>query len=385
MIALSCQCLRLATTFTATGGTGTALTAGDYITTDQTVYVYTETGTIPNCFEEEFFTIDINTTPTPDSLANVVICDSFELPVVTVGNYFTATGGTGTALTAGDYITTDQTVYVYAETGTTPNCFEEEFFTVDINTSPVITADSTNPTVCGAKDGSIRIEGLINGTSYDWTYTTPSAVVVTGTSVADASGQIEVGDTLVGGTYTAISVTINGCTSNIITETLTDPGAPAVDNPGPLASCDKCQLPAITGTNLTGNEAYYSAANGQGDQYAENDYITTSGTYYVLDSTVACKSEVPFTITINTTPIPDSLANVVICDSFELPVLTVGNYFTATGGAGTALTAGDYITTDQTVYVYAETGTTPNCFDEEFFTVDINTTNPRFTSKRGHL
>ena len=52
--------------------------------------------------------------------------------------------------------------------------------------------------------------------------------------------------------------------------------------------------------------------------------------------------------------------NVTNCGSYTLPALTVGNYFTATGGGGTALFAGNVISTTQTIFVYAETGTTPN-------------------------
>src|SRR5690606_16585991 len=109
--------------YTATGGTGTMLAAGDAITTTQTLYVYEETGTTPNCFDENSFVVTINITPTVDTPADVTACDSYTLPALTTGNYYTGTGGTGTMLAAGDAITSTQTLYIYAETGTTPNCF----------------------------------------------------------------------------------------------------------------------------------------------------------------------------------------------------------------------------------------------------------------------
>jgi hypothetical protein len=53
--------------------------------------------------------------------------------------------------------------------------------------------------------------------------------------------------------------------------------------------------------------------------------------------------------------------------------LTNGNYFTATGGGGTALNAGDAITSTQTIYVYsAGTGSCPDA--ENSFVVTINDT-----------
>ena len=39
----------------------------------------------------------------------VVACDSYTLPLLNVGNYFTGPGGTGTPHFAGDPITTTQT------------------------------------------------------------------------------------------------------------------------------------------------------------------------------------------------------------------------------------------------------------------------------------
>ncbi|MBK7391529.1 MAG: hypothetical protein IPI23_21385 [Bacteroidetes bacterium] len=100
-----------------------------------TMYIYAETGTTPNCTDENSFTITINTTPVADDPADVNACDSYTLPALTVGNYFSGTGGTGTAYSAGNNITSSMTMYVYAETGTTPNCTDENSFTITINSS----------------------------------------------------------------------------------------------------------------------------------------------------------------------------------------------------------------------------------------------------------
>ena len=108
-------------------------------------------------------------------------------------------------------------------------------------------------------------------------------------------------------------------------------------------------------------DTYTWAANGA--------VYTTSGIY---TNTVNCVTST-LDLTINTTPVADAPANVTACDSYTLPALTVGNYFTGAGGTGTALSAGNSITSTQTIYVYAETGTTPNCTDENSFTVTITT------------
>ncbi len=52
----------------------------------------------PNCSTEHSFDIAINTTPTVDTPADISECDSYTLPALTNGNYFTASNGAGTAL-----------------------------------------------------------------------------------------------------------------------------------------------------------------------------------------------------------------------------------------------------------------------------------------------
>ncbi|MBL0073700.1 MAG: T9SS type A sorting domain-containing protein [Bacteroidetes bacterium] len=217
--------------------------------------------------------------PVADAPSNVAACDSYTLPALTVGNYFSGTGGTGTAYSAGNNITSSMTMYVYAETGTTPNCTDENSFTITINTTPV------------------------------------------------------------------------------------------ADDPADVSACDSYTLPALT----VGN--YFSGTGGTGTAYSAGNNITSSMTMYIYaetGTTPNCTDENSFTITINTTPVADDPARCSACDSYTLPALTVGNYFSGTGGTGTAYSAGNNITSSMTMYVYAETGTTPNCTDENSFTITIN-------------
>src|SRR5690606_39416904 len=108
--------------FTGSGGTGTALSAGYVVETTQTIYVYAETGTTPNCTAENSFLVTINDTPLVDDPSEDTASDRYTLPTLTNGSYLTGSDGTGTALSAGYVVETTQTIYVYAETGTTPNC-----------------------------------------------------------------------------------------------------------------------------------------------------------------------------------------------------------------------------------------------------------------------
>ena len=240
---------------------------------------YNIAGDATGCLEESFTTIS-TCSITADILTDESACDSFILQPLTSGNYFTATGGGGTPLNAGDTITTSQTIYIYAETGTTPNCSDESSFDVTINTSPTV-------------------------------------------------------------------------------DVLVDESA-----------CDSFILQPLT----IGN--YFTATGGGGTPLNAGDTITTSQTIYIYaetGTTPNCSDESSFDVTINTTSTVDVLTDESACDNFILQPLTSGNYFTATGGGGTPLNAGDTITTSQTIYIYAETGTTPNCSDESSFDVTINT------------
>jgi hypothetical protein len=100
-------------------------------------------------------------------------------------------------------------------------------------------------------------------------------------------------------------------------------------------------------------------------------------TYTYVDPDTQCENFCTFTISVYLTPDVDDIPDQVVCDSYTLPAITGTNlsgnqaFYTGSGGTGTMYTAGSIITTDITLYIYDETGTTPNCFDEEMFTIDI--------------
>ncbi|UJH89796.1 hypothetical protein LZ575_12255 [Antarcticibacterium sp. 1MA-6-2] len=71
--------------------------------------------TAPCVADQSEFEVDINDSPEADELEDVTACDNYTLPSLSAGNqYWTATGGTGTQLSVGDVISTDQTIYIYA-------------------------------------------------------------------------------------------------------------------------------------------------------------------------------------------------------------------------------------------------------------------------------
>jgi hypothetical protein len=125
-------------------GTGVQLNAGDVISTSQTIYIFAQASTAPNCTAESSFEVlivpAIVLAPQPD----VTACDSYVLPALAVGNYFTGSGGTGTLLPAlTTTISASQTIYVFAANG---SCTSEESFVVTITSIQAPT--QPNVTVC---------------------------------------------------------------------------------------------------------------------------------------------------------------------------------------------------------------------------------------------
>jgi len=144
---------------------------------------------------------------------------------------------------------------------------------------------------------------------------------------------------------------------------------PLVDHlPSPAPVCDSYRLQPLT------HGTYYSDNNGNIDTplvTPEDLTITSSQTIHVYaeDTVTGCTNDWPFQVSINPLPAVDTLNSVTECDSYTLPSLTNGAYYTATDGGGTQFNAGDTITTSQTIYIYATDGT---CSNETQFDVTIN-------------
>jgi hypothetical protein len=88
---------------------------------------------------------------------SVAACDTFTLPALTVGDYYTQPGGPtggGTLVDIGTPITTTQPISIYAQA--TNGCVTERTFTVTINTVPVPTFTVTQSS-CTSPTGSITV------------------------------------------------------------------------------------------------------------------------------------------------------------------------------------------------------------------------------------
>ncbi len=178
-----------------------------------------------------------------------------------------------------------------------------------VNVTPAITFNtSTNPSTCGGSQGSITIAGLLNNTTYTVNFTKNGTVQTPQTIASNGSGQLVISG-LTAGTYTNISVTLSGCTSNVLAGpfTLIDPANPAAPtnvtaSPNPVCTGATLTLSA-TGSNLS-----WTFPNGGGTATGSpvtrtNVTASMGGTYSVTQTVNNCTSNpATVTVTVNTTP-----------------------------------------------------------------------------------
>ncbi|MEO2052712.1 MAG: hypothetical protein ABGX00_13190, partial [Allomuricauda sp.] len=95
---------------------------------------------------------------------------------------------------------------------------------------------------------------------------------------------------------------------------------PNIDPLSDIEVCNSYILPAITGTNLSGNEAYYDLSGGPsggGNKYNPGDMVTNSITLFIYDEiggiSSVCTDEENFTVTVTDQPDAGSDAPIAIC------------------------------------------------------------------------
>ena len=293
--------------------------------------------------------------------------------------YNAATGGTGSS-TAPTPLTTSigTTTYYVSQINSTTSCESGRVAViVNINAFPNISASSNNPATCTSSNGTISLTGLVSSTSYNVQYTKDGGVLTSITLTSNSNGVATIAN-LSSGIYTNISVTLNGCQSNIVGPfTLVNPSAPTT----PIANATS---PLCSGSTLNLN----STAAPTGGTYAwtgpggftstlqnpsrANTTTAMSGTYSVTVNLNGCAST-PATVnvTINQTPTLLTVTTPIsYCQGATAMQLSAtastGNtllwYNAATGGTGSS-TAPTPLTTSigTTTYYVSQVNSTATC------------------------
>lgn len=119
--------------------TPNVIAVGTVIAQTQTIYVYAETSTTPNCWDEETLTINVYNVFEPTIAATV--CSGYTLPTLTNGNYYwnynTTTQTASNPLTSNTLTattSTPMTIYVWGQSGFSPNC--SDVYTINVTVEP---------------------------------------------------------------------------------------------------------------------------------------------------------------------------------------------------------------------------------------------------------
>jgi gliding motility-associated-like protein len=351
--------------YTGMNGSGMSFNPGQDITTTTTLFIYDSTA--PGCSDEETFTVTITTEPELDPVTDVTACGSYTLPAISGNNltgtqaYYTSANGTGTSFAPGDMITSSTTLFIYDSAG--PSCDDETSFSITITPAPDVTPQNavtacnsyTLPPISGSNlTGTQAYYSGSNGTGMSFS---PGDVINASTSlfIYDSSGP--------------------GC-SDEETLSITITAAPSINPAAPVAECGSYVLPAISGSNLTGTQAYYTGANGSSTSFAPGDMITSSISLFIYDSAgPGCSDEQTFNITITPEPDIDMQAPVSQCNSYTLPAITGTNltggqsYFSGPNGSGTPFSPGQTINSSTSLFIYDSAA--PGCSDEESLNITI--------------
>jgi len=124
------------------------------------------------------------------------------------------------------------------------------------------------------------------------------------------------------GLYTYTVANGANCPDSIATVQVQLVSQPTINPLGPISACTSYTLPAITGSNLSGNQHYYTAPNGGGALVPNGTVITNTQTLYMYDGAVGCSANVPVVITIS---LPNNAGNdngASYCGSGQVVALT---------------------------------------------------------------
>jgi gliding motility-associated-like protein len=232
--------------------------------------------------------------------------------------------------------------------------------------SQVVTVND-NPTISGVTPictgATLQLTG--SGTP---DATTPWSSSNPGVASIDASGLITSASP---GSVVITYLDANGCQT---TETITVLASPVLDPVLDQTICDVFVLPTYSGSNLTANVSYWTAAGGTGTALSPGDPITSTMTLFIYDANGGCTSEVSFTITINPAPVLDVVNDTIVCGSFDLPTIlgqdltgTEAYYDDSQANGGTVLSGP--LTASQTIWIYDGSG---SCSDETSFILTVN-------------
>lgn len=206
--------------------------------------------------------------------------------------------------------------------------------TIELKTNPTISLSSAIGSDAQILCNNTAINNITylvdNGTGASIT----AGLLPTGVVVNYSGGIFTISGTpSVSGIFPYIITATGDCGNVQISGDITVDSQPVINNPGNQFGCGGYALPTITGTNLSGNEAYYTGTSGGGIKYNAGDEITSTIALYVYDINGVCSDEESFDVTVNSEPV----INIVTASKTTCVTSSNGEIYVSniTVGAGT--------------------------------------------------
>ena len=164
--------------------------------------------------------------------------------------------------------------------------------TVTVNATPAVTVSNSGP-ICIGGSFSLNETG---GDAVSWMWSTSGGATIT--TNTDQSPTVT--SAVDGEVFTVVVTSANTC-ANTANTTVSVIQSPVLDPIADVVNCGPYTLPAITGTNLTGSEAYYDNAIASGGTQILGP-ISSTQTVWVYDGIATCEDEINFQVTIKPLP-----------------------------------------------------------------------------------
>jgi large repetitive protein len=332
-------------------GTGTISWSGSTSGSASTTLPYTLTGLNAGTYNFSFHDGCLSNTLTQ----NISDPSAQATPIITASGTTTFCSGGSVVLTsspANSYLwsggETTQSITVttsgnYSVTATnTAGCSSTSAITsVNIISAPIITAGTlTNPSICGATDGSIQISGSGVGVVY-WSGTANgnSGSVTLPYLISDL-GQ---------GSYNIRFD--DGCLSDTLFSSLSDPGAPATPTISASGVTTFCSGGSVTLTSSSTSGNVWSTG-----ETTQTIIVTSSGTFNVTNSISGCSTtSANVNVIVNNTPVlaQGTTINPSLCNSLDGTIEIIGS---ATGNISWSGTSSGSVTNITLPYLISGLG-----------------------------